>query len=314
MLTQRTLWLIAVCLCLFSTACGPKNVPVQPPHQKAAIRDLIEGNTWYMRGCYDKASMRFEKALERFSAGDDLDGVAKCLNNLGSLYRAQKDPDTALLFFGEAERTFRNIGQALGQIQALSNTAAVYIDMNRLEDAEAVLNQADDLARQQVIAYTPLWSNRALLYIRQGKPADARPLMDQALLQVSETSPFQYATAHHVAGLLMEALGENDKALEHFNQALETDRREDFMRGMADDLTAMGRVYQAMDKHQKAVDTLYRSLKILTLLRDPAKAETTSSLLKISLEALGKNAPDMRITDVYLKRWAEGDMDSPPCD
>lgn len=299
---------------LATVACGGKNVQTQPPHWKAANNDMIEGNTWYMRGCLDKAAIYFDKALERFSAFDDREGVAKCMNNLGSIARIKKDRDTALLLLDQARMIFAEINQPMGQIQALSNQAAVHIDMGQYTEAETALDQAESLAATHMLAYPPLSSNRALVLIH-GKDFDnARALLDQAMMNTTPEKPFEWATLQHVTGFLMESMGHLDKALPHYESALETDRSHYFLRGIAADLAAMGRVFMALDQPDKAVTVLYRSLGVSTLLGDGADAGETSALLKTGLTTLGERAPDTRITDLMLNQWAKGDTVSAPCE
>ncbi|MBU1169031.1 MAG: tetratricopeptide repeat protein [Proteobacteria bacterium] len=310
---QMMIVMVSACVCVL-LACGAKEIQRQPRHQQAAENELVEGNTWYMRGCYNKASDYFEKALERFSACDNLEGVAKSMNNLGSLHRASKELDSALMFFDESFRLFKRINLPLGQVQALSNKAAVYMDMDQLAQAESVLDQADTLALKNAIIYPPLLSNRALLLIRQAKTREAETLLSQALIQTSAAKAFEYATINHAMGLLMETRGDNDRAITYYTTALDTDRNSYFIRGIAADLSALGRVYLAMGQNDDAADALYRGLKIQTLVGDADAAEKTSVLLKRCLEAMGEKTPDMRITDHFLTQWANGDIVSGPCD
>lgn len=301
-------------LTLVLWACGSKNIPTQSRHWKAANKDMIEGNTWYMKGCMSKAAGYFDKALERFSAYDDQEGVAKCLNNLGSIYRIQKDRDTALLFFDEAKRIFSELQHPLGQIQALSNKAAVFIDMEQYDKASSVLDQADTLAGSLTLLFPSLLSNRALILIHQKNYEKAQILLDRARLTISKDKPFEEATLLHVTGVLMENMEKYDEALGHYASALETDRREYFLRGIAADLTAMGRVYIAQGQHGKALFVLYRSMKVRSLLGDGSESEDTSALLKTCLSTLGPKAPDTRITDLMLNQWAKGDTLAAPCE
>lgn len=305
------LWIIMGLCCLVVFSCSKS--PRLPRHQKAAINDLAEGNVWYMRGCYDKAADYYEKALERFSAHDDQEGVAKSLNNLGTLYRSRKDLDSALKCFIEAEGLFKTLDLSLDRIQALSNTAAVHMDMEQFVWAASALDQADALAKEKNLVHPPLLSNRAVWLIRQNKTEDAETLLTRALSLSSPSKAFEYATITHAMGLLMETKKEYGQALTWYTQALDTDRRAYFIRGIATDLTALGRVHLALGDHETAADILYRGLKIQTLLGSADEAETVSSLLKTCLEALGDKAPSRPVTDYYLKQWADGHIISGPC-
>ena len=286
-------------------ACGKKTVVGQSRHNKAAIREINEGNAWYMRGCYHKALEHFHKAYERYTISDDQDGVARSLNNLGSLYRATKDHDSALAFFDGAERIFTRINQTRGLVQTLSNKAALFTDMGNLAAAESALDQADSRAQKENIILPTLSSNRALIRIRQKKYDEARALLNLAMAQSSESRPFEYATINHAMGLFMETAGDPDQALEFYTKALEADRKANFSRSIAADLAAIGNVHIARGRHELALDYLYRSFQIQTLMDDVDGAEKTTVLLKRCIEALGDKKQDTRVTEHFLKRWSE---------
>jgi tetratricopeptide (TPR) repeat protein len=293
--------------------CGKKTT-VQPQRfNKAATRDIIEGNTWYMKGCYHKALASFHRAYEKFIAGDDQDGVARALNNLGTLYRAEKDGEGALLFFDEARRIFTRTGDAKGVVQSLANTAATYTDMSAFDKAETALDEADRIAGENAVVLATLKSNRAVLYIRQKKTGEAKNLLTQALSMTSAEKPFEYATITHAMGLAMETAGDPETALSYYTKALETDRKAYYPRNVAADLSAIGRVQASLGKHDEALDALYRSLNIQTLVEDLEGAEKTSVLIKASLEALGDKKPDLRVKEHFLKRWSEGEKKAGIC-
>ena len=314
---NRKKWVIGLFVAIVlvvGVACGHKPVQTQSRELKAATFEIIEGNRWYMKGCYEKAFGHFANAYERYSISDNEDGVARSLNNLGSLYRAKKDWDSALLFFDEAARIYSRMGNYTDLTQTLSNKASVYIDRDMPAKAESALNDADKTARDHGVIYPPLLSNRAMLCITQKKMGDAKKLLATALMQTSSAKPFEYATILHAMGLCMEKDGDHAQALSYYTKALEIDRNEQFVRSIAMDLDAIGSVYLTMGDHENAADYLYRSLKIHTLLADSNGAEQTSKKLKICIEAMGDKKPITRITDYFLKRWAADEKTIGACE
>ncbi len=309
---KNIVWVMAVFLAL--TAGCARKVEVQKPRfNKAATRDIIEGNTWYMRGCYVQALSSFHKAYEKFVAQDDQDGAALSLNNLGSIYRAEKDWDSALLFFDESRRIFVRTGDSRGLVQALANTAATFTDMNALDKAETTLDEAETIAREKGVVLPTLKSNRALVLIRRGNTAEAEKLLAEAESRTSPDRSFEYATIVHAMGLCAEKKGDLDTAVRHFTRALESDRKAGYSKNIASDLTAIGRVLAALNRHAEALEAFYRSLYIHTLLSDAKGAEALSVLIKTSLEALGDDRPDLRVQEHFLKRWSEGEKKAGLC-
>jgi tetratricopeptide (TPR) repeat protein len=96
---------IAICfyallLCACATADTAKNL--LPPDTIAGMNELNKGNHYYQKGCYPQAFEHFFKAHERLVASDHMAGVAMSLNNIGNVYRATGDLNSALLFYEEA--------------------------------------------------------------------------------------------------------------------------------------------------------------------------------------------------------------------
>lgn len=295
------------------SGCGKKNVENGPVFNKGATRDTIEGNTWYMKGCFHRAFESYNKAYEKFAACDDLLGMGRSLNNIGTIYRYEKDFDSALLFFNQARGIFSELGEYADLVQILSNTAAVYMDMDDLDKAGSTLDDADETARNRGVVLPTLKSNRALLLVKQKKADEAKALMDDSFLAASAGKPFEYATLAHAMGVAAEASGDPDKALDYYNKALETDKKASYSRNIAADLTAIGRVLVSQGKNEEALDILYRALSIQTLVDDAEGAEKTSAQLKACLEALGEKKPDIRVREFFMKRWSEGNVKAGIC-
>ncbi len=315
---KRTNRIIIKCITVMvllavAAGCGTKETAPQPAFNKSAARDVIQGNTWYMKGCYHKALESFHKAYEKFTALDDQDGVARTLNNLGTLYRAEKDYESAVAFFDEAIRLFKRSGDARNLVQSLSNKAAVLTDRGELDNAATLLDEAESEARKNAVVLPTLKSNRALILIRQKKTEEAKHLLTEAKALTSPSKPFEFTTIAFAMGMLHEETGDLDTASHWYTQALETDRSAGFSRNLASDLSALGRVLMAQGKYDEALDILYRCFNIQTLLDDPKGTEETSAQLKSCLTALGDRKPDIRVKEHFLKRWSGGETKAGVC-
>lgn len=304
---------IVLLLILVLSSCAKKAEISEPRFNKAATRDIIEGNTWYMRGCYVKALESFNKAHEKFVAQDDQDGTALALNNIGTVYRATKDLESALLFFDEARRIFRITGDSKGLVQSLANKAATLADMSELEKAEKVLSEADKTAEENNVVMPTLKSNRAVLLIKQDRITEAENLLVEAEALTTPARNFEYATIAHGLGLCAEKKGDFKEAIRYYTLALESDRKAGYSKNIALDLAAMGRVSAAMKNHDEALDLYYRSMNILVLLEDTEEAEELSVKIKESLEAAGENKPDLRIREHFLNTWSKGEKKAGLC-
>ena len=131
------IWILS--LLLLACAATPRIVSQTPPAVATAMKEIRKGNDRYRKGCYPQALEHFLRAHELLAANDYQFGVAMSLNNIGTVYRATGDADSAALFFETAGRIYAELDDVPGYLQAQSNMAAARIDQNRFEDAEKLL-------------------------------------------------------------------------------------------------------------------------------------------------------------------------------
>jgi transcriptional regulator with XRE-family HTH domain/tetratricopeptide (TPR) repeat protein len=97
------------------------------------------------------------------------------------------------------------------------------VELMHEEEARAALIQARHVAesRKRRATYVDLWRVEALLALRQGRWADARRALEEALA-LSRTMPYPWAGAKalYVYGQLHAANGEPERARERYDQAL----------------------------------------------------------------------------------------------
>jgi tetratricopeptide (TPR) repeat protein len=310
--TMKRLWLIlALLMVLAALSCAGSNTRIKNPDPlQPAKKELHKGIGWYQKGCYNNALPHLLRAHELFTALDDLPGIAMSLNNIGNVYEKLGDPESAILFFESSHAIYRDLNDNKGSVQALSNKAAVLIRAGKIEDAEAALRAAQKLLDRTGGKNPSLLNNWGVLLTRKKAYAEAEKML-MAALDASDPENYpQSASIHFSLGNLMSTTGRHAEGLEHFRKALDSDRRSGFHKGIADDLAAIGILYQREGEQTAAAAHFQRSIKIYALLGNEAKVINIMEMLEVSASAANV---DIAVTKHFVGQWTRGEILESPC-
>jgi tetratricopeptide (TPR) repeat protein len=298
-------------LTVFLFACaGGKSAQKMPEHITAGMQAITKGISRYNKGCYQSSLEYFFRAHELFTASDQLSGIAVSLNNIGNVYRALGDGDSAVLFLDESFAIYTDIDDYQGAVQVLSNKAAALIDSGRLEKATNVLGTAEEIAQKNEISFSPLLNNRGILLIKKKEYQSAEEILKRALADADPQNFSEFATVNFALGNLMLETKRYQQAVNFFNAALEKDRSSGFYKGIADDLAAIGSAYLLQEKNELALSFFKRSIKIYALIGDPEKVH---SILEQLEKIAAKTGFDITVTKHFVSRWLEGKALENPC-
>lgn len=297
-----TSFVVIIAISVAVTGCwGGAPLKATPSHLRAGSNQTLEGNAAYKKGCYQQAFDRFFRAHELFAASNQMEGVAMSFNNLGAVYRATGDPRSALALFDKAHDIYKDLGNPSGKRQALCNKAAALIDMNRLDEAQTVL---DEIAEQaESASFIPLLSNRGILLTKKQDYLGAEKVLRAALDAADPENLSEQATLNAALGNLMRILKRYEEAVAFYQAALEADRNDGFYKGIADDLNDMGQVYLEMGNRSAAVQAWEQSVKVYTLVGLKKDVNEVMANLKTTAEQAGT---DISITALFVNRWLEG--------
>ncbi|MEK6193745.1 MAG: tetratricopeptide repeat protein [Deltaproteobacteria bacterium] len=307
---KRLLLLLIVWMLCATISCGGKAALKEPDPLQPARKELHKGINWYQKGCYHNALPHLLRAHELFTARDDLPGIAMSLNNIGNVYGKLKDPESAVLFFDSSHAIYRDIDDTSGAVQALSNKAAVLIRGGNLDDAEATLEAAQKLLDRSGGQQPSLLSNWGVLLTRKEAYAEAEKKLMAALEASDPENHSQSASIHFSLGNLKSATGQYDEGLEHYRKALDHDRQSGFHQGIADDLAAIGELYQREGEHTAAASHFQRSIKIYALLGNEDRVIDVMAMLE---ESAGEANVDIAVTRHFISQWARGEILESPC-
>lgn len=307
----KTSLMIGGCALLLCACAAAKNTKNQPsPDTVAGMNELIKGNDRYQKGCYPQALEHFFKAHERFVASDHMTGVAMSLNNIGNVYRAVGDLNSALMFYEEAGMAYMELQNPEGTLQSLSNKAAALTDAGRFEDAEQAFARAEKIAAGSSKPFGPLLRNRGVLLLKKGDYLPAQSLLDAALKNTDSSHLPELAAVHFALGTLMAKTNRPDEAIRHFETALSADRSSSYYQGMADDLTAIGSVHHRRGDAKQAVGFFKRAVKIYALIRDERKVQAVWNQLLEASQAAGMH---MELSEFFVEKWTRGEALQMPC-
>lgn len=148
------------------------------------------GASYYQLGVYEPALEAFLESLTLRRAAGDSAGVARTLTNIGKTYHDWRQFNRARDVLEMAVNASRHSDSPAAAGYALNTLAQLEIDLRRFDDARRLLresveaysrpgalpHQADTLDAWTLNAITG-----ALLLVREGRPADALPVLDSVL-------------------------------------------------------------------------------------------------------------------------------------
>lgn len=303
---MRFAFILVLALVLGTMACAGKTKEVNLVDESVSTaRNVMQKAVAdYDAGCNESALKELNRAHELFTLADDQTGIAMCMNNMGTVYRAVNDTESAAAFFEEAFNLYQRLGDMEGVLAALANKTAVLTETGDYAGAGSVLDKADALAPGLAVNSVALINNRGVLLAKQGKLIEAEAVLRKALAKTSPQSPAGLATVNGSLGNLMKEGGRHAEALAFFKVALDADTQRGYYRGMADDLAALAECAVVLGNEGEAIDWLKRSIKLSALTGDTLRAHSRFE----TLTALaGKEQVDITIFSHLVKQWLKGE-------
>ena len=295
---------IGLIFLLFLASCGGTKEVIVPEHISAGSVQTDKGMPFYERGCYARALDYFYRANELYTAIGDSRGMAMSANNIGVVYRAMGEAAAAIPFFEDALRMYRSLGNQEDVRQTLSNLAAAQVDTG---DYAAAGKNIDEALKIRIgrKPFAPAITVKGILLARQRDVKGAEAMFREAIDHINKRNPAGAAAANYAMGDLLLGTARYKEAAPYFERALESDRKAGFYRGIADDLTALGRCSAGLRDDVSAVNYWEQSVRIYALLGMEEKVRATMGLLD---EAAKRSNRDVALTRALVDRWLRGDM------
>ncbi len=281
-----------------------------PNHISAGSVQTDKGMPFYERGCYARALDHFYRANELYTAIGDSRGMAMSANNIGVVYRAMGEAAAAIPFFEDALRMYRSLGNQEDVRQTLSNLAAAQVDTG---DYAAAGKNIDEVLMIRIgrKPFVPAMTVKGILLAKQGDVKGAEAMLKEALDNIDRRNPAGAAAANYAMGELLLGTARYKEAVPYFEKALESDRKAGFYRGIADDLTALGRCSAGVSDDAAAVNYWQQSVRIYALLGMEEKVRATMAILE---EAAKRSNINIDLTRTLADRWLKGNTTDNICE
>jgi len=143
------------------------------------------GVTCKLLGRFDEALESHRGALELAEAIGDRDLTAEIHRYLGLLHDARGEHRKAVESLRRSLAILKDLRNRAAEVLALGNLGAVLHRLEEFDEAEACYLGALRPARELRMAHARLWAaNLGLLRLDQGRPAEAVPLLEEAIAAV----------------------------------------------------------------------------------------------------------------------------------
>lgn len=169
-----------------SLAIREKGLPARPEAWRGSVRDV--GILLLQQGRYSEAEVFLRRALDSAEKAGAPDEIADALNNLAELHRNQNRYDDALAELTRARKLADGAPAPDPSFRSdlLAALAGVHLDKASYDEAERyaklyldLLSEHEELATPDHVAIGKV--NLGEIYRRQGRLADAEPLLVEAL-------------------------------------------------------------------------------------------------------------------------------------
>lgn len=292
-------------------ACGTSAPPkLSPLHIRQSSRHLNLAAELYIKGCYIRALEHYQQAHERYSASDQIEGIAHSLNGIANVYYRLGELPSAIRVYSEALETYALINALPGKVRVACNKAAVLIAAGRLDEAGTLLDQADQLAAADDIKPALRQKTRALLMMKRGNTSAAEELLKKALTAANDGEPDQISSTNYTMGRLLLSKQRPSQAMVYFNKSLSRDRSVGAYDDITQDLAALGECHAQLKQSSQAATHFKRSIKIYALLGNATKVQELSNLLK-SLPL--QNDSGVQTTLHWAAQWLAGHKEANLC-
>ncbi|MDG1572027.1 adenylate/guanylate cyclase domain-containing protein [Robiginitalea sp. M366] len=234
----------------------------EPRSRARALKNA--GTIHFDRGDYNDALDYYTRSLEAFEREQDTLGISNLQSNIGSVYQTIGDNPRALEYFinslknAEAVQNTMRIGTAYLNIgTAYSNDELTYDQaiFNYGKSLEYFTRDGYDLG----MAVANI--NIGELYLLQERPIEAMPHLMEALEQFRELQ-MDPATPLNYMGQAYAIMGQNSRAIEFYQQALESAREKGSRMEETKAYLGLGETYLKLQQATPALRYLENALEV----------------------------------------------------
>ena len=267
-----------------------------PVCQAGAISLIVEAswdiNVWprYNRWVHDFASNQLATTNLDSATRQNLSiSYAGALNNIGYLFNAYGQTDSALYYYDRCLEIQKEIDDKSGMSGTYINTGYIFLNQGLIEKALEYyynsLKLEEELGNQAGVARA--LNGIGFIQYKQGDSEGAKTNHVKSLqIRRALNDEYGMATSLNNIGLVYKDNEAWQLAIEHFEEAMALQEKIDDQAGVAISLVNLGFVYNELGQMQKAEEVWARSLAISTELQD--KRSITSVLNNLAQLSLSR--------------------------
>jgi tetratricopeptide (TPR) repeat protein len=256
-------------VCLWGLTCILSIAMFSPFQSKATasarkICDLRSGITQVETERYPAAIASLTPCLK------DRSQAPYALANLGIAYRQLGQYTQALNAYRQAAKQLLEKGDRSSVGNILGNIGSIYGQLGSYDLAKQLYQQSLELANQHhdAIGESLALTNLATIAANQNKPEEAIELYQQSLAR--NPDPTRQSATWINLGATYHALNQRDRALQYYQQALQTAQKNGDRRHESEALGSLALIDEDQKQYSQAIAKFRQSLKIAQELQDPA--------------------------------------------
>jgi len=263
----------------------------------------ILGALYYSAGQLEKALDYLNQALPIEQKYSSLLGQATTLNTMGRVYTDLGQEDKALTLLNQALPFWRALPSRAGEAETLNNIGKVYKNLGQHDDALRYLNQS--LAIWHEVNAPPAATSPAAPSAGNAPSSPAPAQTASASSFLATASINGEASTLDNLGRASSDMGDGQKALDYFNQALVIFRNLGERNGEALVLNDTGPAYAALGQKQKALDVYNQAIALWRELGNRQGEALTLNNLGRLYNDLGEHQTALDFYNQALPIWRE---------
>lgn len=259
-----------------------------------AISEIVEDswdiNVWprYNRWILNFASEQLTKNnLDSVTFTNLRISYAGALNNIGYLFNATDQTDSALYYYQKCLSIQKEMGDKPGMAGTLINTGYIFLNQGLIEKALEYYYQSlaieEEIGNQSGIA-TALNGIGYMQYKLGDMEAALKSYNQSLVIRRERSDDYGTATCLNNIGLIFKDQAQWSKALTYFQDCIQIEQKLADQNGIAISLSNIGFVYNGMGLWGKALEQYQQSLQIMESLGDQSGiASALNSIAEVEL-------------------------------
>ncbi len=201
---------------------------------------------WYLAE-FDSAKVQFEKAIPCFEKVNDSLRLAKTYANLGLLQNNSGDLNQAFTSFSESLKIFEDFKDTAAIINSNINIGLIYLDFDLFDYAQKSFESNLELIKNDSLnnRWIVTLNNLGLTFLKNKKYKEAVEYYEKALILADlQCDDFDAAQSHISLATVYGDLEDFDKAKSHYRQAIELNKKTDYLIGEYEAVLLFAMMYQ----------------------------------------------------------------------